>query len=406
MRHKSDSRVGSTGWFPCSGTRTHRHSGPPVEGSRRVCRLNRRHGRRQRPHPRAQRGGAHPRERSLRWFARSSTARSVPVHRRALATGRRRSSSWPRRIRRIRALDNPQRTTLRAEHGLRRRRAGATLARMDGHRPRIRRATSPSVQRLERGDVGLGRRASGPARGRRLVARVEMALETGLASIGSKRWATAGRTQGRGRARHRRLHGSDGGERPARARGLARRLADQPGLGAARRGFSRPAADRAAAVDGRRLRAAQLASQPRAPVLPLRAATGGRRRSTIRIRCVARISSGLGCARRGPARWSGRGRCGVRPGRRSAPTGSRSPPPRRVPALASPDRAVDAATLPLVFATMHGSWGADFVVSTFRDGPPVGALMRAAGLSARPMRSTTKTSVSSGPITPPAPRLP
>src|SRR3954454_1760615 len=42
-----------------------------------------------------------------------------------------------------------------------------------------------------------------------------------------------------------------------------------------------------------------------------------------------------------------------------------------------PERVGDAAALPLVFMTMHGSWGAGFVVSTFVNGPPVGALKRA-----------------------------
>ena len=49
-------------------------------------------------------------------------------------------------------------------------------------------------------------------------------------------------------------------------------------------------------------------------------------------------------------------------------------------AAASPDRAGDAATLPAVFVTMHGAWGVGFVVSTFKHGPPIGALARVAGL--------------------------
>jgi hypothetical protein len=45
-----------------------------------------------------------------------------------------------------------------------------------------------------------------------------------------------------------------------------------------------------------------------------------------------------------------------------------------------PGRERDAAALPVVFVIMHGAWGAGFVVSSFRHGPPIGALLRAAGL--------------------------
>jgi hypothetical protein len=46
--------------------------------------------------------------------------------------------------------------------------------------------------------------------------------------------------------------------------------------------------------------------------------------------------------------------------------------------VAEPGRGRDAATLPLVFAIMHLTWGAGFLTSFVRNGPPLKALARLA----------------------------
>jgi succinoglycan biosynthesis protein ExoA len=50
---------------------------------------------------------------------------------------------------------------------------------------------------------------------------------------------------------------------------------------------------------------------------------------------------------------------------------------------ASAGPARDAAALPAVFATMHVSWGAGFLVGAVRFGPPIRAVARVAGIGGR-----------------------
>src|SRR3954470_21842235 len=89
---------------------------------------------------------------------------------------------------RIRVLDNPDRTTAFALNiGLAASR-GRYVARMDGHTSYPSDYLALGVERLQRGDVVW---VAGPQmpRGEGVWSkRVAMALETGLASIGSKRW--------------------------------------------------------------------------------------------------------------------------------------------------------------------------------------------------------------------------
>jgi succinoglycan biosynthesis protein ExoA len=51
--------------------------------------------------------------------------------------------------------------------------------------------------------------------------------------------------------------------------------------------------------------------------------------------------------------------------------------------VSEPGRERDAAALPVVFAIMHMTWGAGFLVSFVRNGPPLAALARLAGLGGR-----------------------
>src|SRR3954454_18503262 len=93
---------------------------------------------------------------------------------------------------RIRVLDNPDRTTAFALNvGLAAAR-GRFVARMDGHTSYPPSYLADGVQRLSRGDVVW---VAGPQipRGDGVWSRrVALALETGLASIGSKRWGDRG----------------------------------------------------------------------------------------------------------------------------------------------------------------------------------------------------------------------
>jgi hypothetical protein len=51
--------------------------------------------------------------------------------------------------------------------------------------------------------------------------------------------------------------------------------------------------------------------------------------------------------------------------------------------VAERGRGRDAASLPLVFAIMHLTWGAGFLTSFVRNGPPLAALARLARLGGR-----------------------
>src|SRR5690349_13140007 len=89
---------------------------------------------------------------------------------------------------RIRVLDNPKRTTAYALNiGLRASR-GRYVARMDGHTEYPPDYLALGVARLERGDVVWVAGPQVPSGDGVWSRRVTMALETGLASIGSKRW--------------------------------------------------------------------------------------------------------------------------------------------------------------------------------------------------------------------------
>jgi succinoglycan biosynthesis protein ExoA len=283
---------------------------------------------------------------------------------------------------RIRVLDNPQRTTAYALNiGLEASR-GRYVARMDGHTSYPPDYLALGVERLQRGDVVW---VAGPQvpRGEGVWSkRVEMALETGLASIGSKRWgdrSAEGDTEveldtgvftGVMPREVLEAHGGWNGGWPinqdselaARVLAAGQRIVQLPAMGASyvprnslkslarqyyRYGLYRgktakhhPISLRRSHLLGPGLVLATLASLPPTPLrVPARLALG------------AYVAALLAASVRAAAN--------------------------------EPERAKDAATLPIVFATMHGAWGAGFVVSSFRNGPPLGALARVAGLSGR-----------------------
>src|SRR3954447_2573274 len=279
---------------------------------------------------------------------------------------------------RIRVLDNPNRTTAFALNvGLAASR-GRYVARMDGHTSYPPTYLADGVRRLGRGDVVWG---AGPQlpRGEGVWSRrVALALETGLASIGSKRW-------GDGSAEEIELdtgvftgvwprsvleqHGGwDSGfpinqdsELAARVLAAGQRIVQLPSMGAGyvprnslkslarqyyRYGLYR---GKTARVHANSLRRSHLLGP--GLVLALAAALVLPRP----LRGLARAAVGAYFAAL------------VLASARAA--------------VGSPERAADAATLPVVFVVMHGAWGGGFIVSSFKHGPPLGALARVAGVS-------------------------
>jgi glycosyltransferase involved in cell wall biosynthesis len=278
---------------------------------------------------------------------------------------------------RIRVLDNPDRTTAFALNiGLAAAR-GRYVARMDGHTEYPPSYLADGVRRLARGDVVW---VAGPQipRGEGVWSRrVALALETGLASIGSKRWGdgsseeieldTGVFTGVMPRSVLEAHGGWDSGfpinqdsELAARVLAAGQRIVQLPSMGAGyvprnslkslarqyyRYGLYRGKTARFHANSLRR-------SHLLAPGLVL--ALAGSLVLPRPLRGLARAAVGAYFA------------AVVAASARAA--------------AAAPDRAGDAATLPLVFVVMHGAWGSGFVVSVWKHGPPLGALARVAGL--------------------------
>jgi glycosyltransferase involved in cell wall biosynthesis len=283
---------------------------------------------------------------------------------------------------RIRVLDNPDRTTAFALNvGLAASR-GRYVARMDGHTSYPATYLADGVRRLSAGDVVWVAGPQVPRGDGTWSRRVEMALETGLASIGSKRW---GDRDGSGEeieldtgvftgVMPRSVLEAHGGwnsgfpinqdsELAARVLAAGGRIVQLPSMGAGyvprnslkslarqyyRYGLYR---GKTARLHANSLRRSHLLG----PGLVL--ALGGSLVLPRPLRGLARGAvSAYALALAGASARA---------------------------AAASPDRAGDAATLPLVFVVMHGAWGTGFVVSVFKHGPPLGALARVAGLSGR-----------------------
>jgi glycosyltransferase involved in cell wall biosynthesis len=279
---------------------------------------------------------------------------------------------------RIRVLHNPDRTTAFGLNvGLAASR-GRYVARMDGHTSYPPSYLADGVRRLGRGDVVW---VAGPQipRGEGVWSRrVAMALETGLASIGSKRWGD-GSSDGEVEldtgvftgvwprsvlAQH---GGWDSGfpinqdsELAARVLAAGQRIVQLPSMGAGyvprnslkslarqyyRYGLYR---GKTARLHANSLRRSHLLGP--GLVLALLGAVVLPRplRSLARAAVASYVLALVAASARA--------------------------------ALDSPDRASDAATLPVVFVVMHGAWGAGFLVSSFKHGPPLGALARVSGL--------------------------
>jgi glycosyltransferase involved in cell wall biosynthesis len=279
---------------------------------------------------------------------------------------------------RIRVLDNPERTTPHALNvGLAAAR-GEFVVRMDAHAFYPPRYIAAGVERLRRGDVQW---VAGPAIPRgtgRWSKRVALALNSGLTTVGSRKWRAA--RDGGGdeieldtgvfagvwhRETLERHGGWDTGwpinqdsELAARVLADGGRIVLLPEMGAEyvprdnltglakqywRYGIYRGKTSRYHANSLRR-------SQLVAPALALA------------------VLAGLGGPRllRVPARLA-----------LSAYAASLAAVSVRV---AEPGEERDAAALPLVFAIMHLTWGFGFLWSAVRFGPPLAALARLAGI--------------------------
>src|SRR4051794_28393603 len=311
---------------------------------------------------------------------------------------------------RIRVLDNPDRTTAFALNvGLAASR-GRFVARMDGHTSYPPRYLADGVERLARGDVVW---VAGPQipRGEGVWSRrVAMALETGLASIGSKRWGD-GSADGEGeldtgvfkgvwpRSVLEQHGGWDSGfpinqDSALAARVLAAgpRILQLPPMGA---GYVPRNSLQAGAPPPRAPSAETSVAHPRqgAPHRPRphpRTSSprqsypyGLHRGKTARLHANSLRRShllgpglvlALAAALVLPRPLRGLARAAVASYFAALVAASVRA------ALASPERAADAATLPVVFVVMHGSWGTGFIVSSFKHGPPLRALARVAGL--------------------------
>lgn len=280
---------------------------------------------------------------------------------------------------RIRVLDNPNRTTAYGLNvGLEASR-GRYVARMDGHTSYPPRYLADGVERLQRGDAVW---VAGPQlpRGEGVWSRrVAMALETGLASIGSKRWGD-GSADGEveldtgvftgvwPRSVLDEHGGWDSGfpinqdsELAARVLAAGQRIVQLPSMGAGyvprnslkslarqyyRYGLYR---GKTARLHANSLRRSHLLGPglvlALAGALVLPRPLRGLARAAVASYVLALIAASARAA------------------------------------LEAPERAGDAATLPVVFVVMHGAWGTGFLVSSFKHGPPLGALARVAGLS-------------------------
>jgi GT2 family glycosyltransferase len=285
---------------------------------------------------------------------------------------------------RIRVLDNPDRTTAYGLNvGLAHSR-GRYVARMDAHSFYPDTYLASGVRRLERGDVAWVAGPQVPRGEGRWSRRVALALDTGLASIGSNRWGKAGEDGGAQdeveldtgvftgvwlRSTVEEHGGWDPGwpinqdsELAARVLAAGGRIVQLPEMGAGyvprdslrslgrqyfRYGLYR---GKTARHHPTSLRRSHLMAPALVIAVPFAVLGPGP------LRLVARIGlAGYGAALLAVS----------------------------VRAAGSSSSKADAASLPAVFATMHLAWGAGFVLSAYRFGPPVAAVLSAAGLRRR-----------------------
>jgi succinoglycan biosynthesis protein ExoA len=284
---------------------------------------------------------------------------------------------------RIRVLDNPARTTAHALNvGLAAAR-GVYVARMDAHAFYPPDYLAHGVDRLKRGDVVWVAGAAVPRGEGRWSRRVALALNSGLTTIGSRKWRS----------------GAEGGPQQEELEldtgvfaGVWRRstLEEHGGW------------DPGWPINqDSELAARVLAAGGRIVMLPEMAAEYVPRNT---LNGLARQYYRYGLYRGKTSRYHANS---LRRAHMLAPSlvvasaaALAAPPLVRRPAqvallayaaalavtavrVSEPGRERDAATLPVVLAIMHLTWGAGFLVSFVRYGPPVSALARLAGLGRR-----------------------
>jgi glycosyltransferase involved in cell wall biosynthesis len=274
---------------------------------------------------------------------------------------------------RIRVLDNPGRGIPQGLNvGLRHAR-GDYVARMDAHAHYPPAYLARGVERLQPGDVGWVAGAPIPAGGGKWSRRISLALRSPLGVGGSPKWATESETGlDTGvfggvwrRTTLEQLDGWDEGwavnedsELAARWRAAGMRIVGIPELAA-----------RYIPRDSVGALARQYARYGF-----YRAKTASRHPDSMRRSLwlpPALVTTAL-TAVIGPRPIRGFARAGMAVYGAALLAGS---------ALAADARPTDRAALPIVFATMHGSWGAGFLAGAARFGPPLAAAGRFFGFA-------------------------
>jgi succinoglycan biosynthesis protein ExoA len=269
---------------------------------------------------------------------------------------------------RIRVIDNPGRGI---PHGLNvglQHARGEYVARMDAHTHYPSGYLARGVERLQSGDVDWVAGAPIPAGAGRWSHRVSIALRSPLGVGGSSKWVTGGETElDTGvfggvwlRSTLERLNGWDEGwavnedsELAARYRAAGMRIVGLPELAA--RYIPRDSIPDLARQYGRYgfYRAKTARRHPESM----------RRSLWLPPALVTTVVAAL--VARGPVRSLARAGIGIYGAALLA--GS---------ARAADTRPADRAALPLVFAIMHGAWGAGFLAGAARFGPPLRAVGR------------------------------
>jgi succinoglycan biosynthesis protein ExoA len=281
---------------------------------------------------------------------------------------------------RIRVLDNPGRTTPHALNvGLANAR-GEYIARMDAHAFYPPTYVADGIDRLKRGDVVWVAGSAIPRGEGRWSRRVALALNAGLATVGSRKWTATG----------------DDGAAPDEVEldtgvfaGVWRRSTLEA-FGGWDTGWpinqDSEMAARVLAAGGRIVLLPSMGAEyvPRDSLTGLakqywrygfyRAKTGRRHPHSLRRShlLAPAVAAAVPAALAGPAptRWAAR----------AVLAGYAATLVAAAARASGPGRRADAAALPVVYAVMHLSWGCGFVYGGARHGPPLAAVAHAAGL--------------------------
>lgn len=280
---------------------------------------------------------------------------------------------------RLRVFDNPDRTTAYALNiGLANAR-GEYVARMDAHAYYPPDYVARGIERLERGDVDWVAGPAIPRGGGRWSRRVALALNAGLGTVGSRKWRAdaaahddgevdldTGVFAGVWRRATLEAHGgwdadwpiNQDSELAARVLAGGGRIVLLPAMGA-----EYVPRDTLGGLAKQYWRYGRFRAKT-----SIRHSNSLRRSHMLAPGLVIALAGAVAAPR--PARLAARGLLAAYALALVAASARASEPGRRA----------DAAALPIVFAIMHTSWGAGFIYTSVREGPPLAALAHLAGL--------------------------